>query len=173
MLFFQWSKLLNSGRDRVSVRNGSVRETSVLVLPQRITSNLCLGPTLPTIHSAIGCGLICNVPHPSTGRLTGSIDMADGIVCVKHITKKPSLLGRETARLRWSPAVRAVIAAGFKAGLDEAQCLTACGGRRWRDAQETNNSRVLERKGEAHVYCLSKKVENIFVFCKEHSSFFL
>lgn len=121
--------------DTVSVRKKSGRERSVLILLQRITTNLCLGPSLSTIHSPIGSGLIwmSTIQQPAVS-LAPSTTMADSDICVgvRIINHQKAA----SARQGNCPIVLVHDCSGMlslqalKQGLDEAHCPTVCGNRR-------------------------------------------
>lgn len=114
----------------VSVRKKSGREKSVLILLQRITTNLCLGPSLPTIHSPIGSGLIwmSTIQQPAIS-LAPSTTMAFSNMCVGvRIIHHQRAVSAQQGN---SPIVSGMsLLQALKQGLDDAQCPTVCGNRK-------------------------------------------
>lgn len=97
--------------DTVRVKKQSEEQSRpfVLTLLQRINTNLCLGRSLPAIHSPIGSDLIWmfTIQQPDIS-LAPSTTMADSMyvfMCVKFITNEESCqfntADREIGQLCW------------------------------------------------------------------------
>lgn len=138
---------LHTLKQPVSLSTGwgtCVKEKSVLLtLRQRIITNLCLGHSLPTMHSPIGFDLIWTPPSSklSCHWLPRNTVAAHRSACAHAFeTENQSLTvsSNKQRRRKKHPGcaasgVGSVRDAASKAGL-EAQCLTVCRSRKWCDA---------------------------------------
>lgn len=129
-------------------------------LRQRITTNLCLGHSLLTMHSPIGFDLIWKPPSSKLSRhwlLQMKVEANSSAMA--HAFKRKASWPSAAIRKEWKTLCRlcsfmgvwAVGDAASKAGL-EAQRLTACRSRKWWDAQGDQHSRVIALVFFSHLY---------------------